>query len=258
MDGHDLGRRPTWSHLVADAAGIPLLTPSTAGTLGERARATAGFRDQFYGLVPFVADGHDEAPLVTTGLLDPGRCAWGERPTRYAGRNFARPVVDLGQAGDGAADLARWVTARRRPKVVLATQTAVLEAAVDDTGRWVPSVPVISVEPGEATSDEALWALGAVVGSPVASAWAAATYLGAGLGATSIKLSAAQVHHMPWPAGPLDEAARRLRAGDVDGAATATTAAYGLDADQRDEVLAWWRRRISATRPPRPARANGR
>ena len=65
------------------------------------------------------------------------------------------------------------------PKVLVATQTAVLEAAVDEQGTWIPSVPVVSVVPR--TADD-LWPVGAVLCSPVTSAWAAATYLGAGLG----------------------------------------------------------------------------
>ena len=31
------------------------------------------------------------------------------------------------------------------PKVVVATQTRVVEAAVDPTGEWIPSTPVVSV-----------------------------------------------------------------------------------------------------------------
>jgi hypothetical protein len=147
--------------------------------------------------------------------------------------------------------------------VLLATQTAVLEAAADPSGRWVPSVPVISVEPRDGDSVASIWAIAAVLASPMASAWAAATYLGAGLGPTAIKLSAAQVLTLPWPAGSVEEAAGRLQAGDVDGAAQAALASYGLAEGERDAVWAWWqqrrparrlgtRRRVSAIRP-RPA-----
>jgi hypothetical protein len=139
------------------------------------------------------------------------------------------------------------------PKVLLATQTAVLEAAVDEPGTWVPSVPVVSVEPG--TADD-LWPVGAVLCSPVTSAWAAAAYLGAGLGPATIKLSAAQTLTIPWPAGRLDDAAELLRAGDLDGAGVASTRAYGLPRAEAAEVLAWWRAGVSAARR-RSARASG-
>ena len=252
-DGTGLDRRPTWSHLLADAAGIPVVETRTDGVLADRATATAGFRDQFYGLIPFVRDGPDDAPLVTSGLLDPGRSAWGERPARFGGRRYLRPGVDLAALGVADARLAAWTEARRVPKVLLATQTAVLEAAVDEQGTWIPSVPVVSVEPR--TADD-LWPVGAVLCSPVTSAWAAATYLGAGLGPATIKLSAAQTLTIPWPAGPLDDAAELLRAGDLDGAGVASTRAYGLRGAAAAELLAWWRARVSAARR-RSARASG-
>ena len=216
--GGDLASRPTWSHLLADAAGIPIVAPATNGVVGDHATATAGFRDQFYGLRPHVTDGPTEAPLVTAGLIEPGRCAWGERPARFAGRQLLRPGVDLASLGRGDPKLARWVAARRVPKVLLATQTAVLEAAPDPAGTWVPSVPVISVEPRPGSRTD-VWTVAAVLGSPVASAWAASTYLGAGLGSTAIKLAASQVLTLPWPPGSLEDAAARLEDGDVDGAA---------------------------------------
>ena len=75
-------------HLVTYLA-ARLIAPIALGliVLGvlEIATATAGFRDQFYGLIPFVRDGPADAPLVTSGLLDPGRSAWGERPARFGG-----------------------------------------------------------------------------------------------------------------------------------------------------------------------------
>jgi hypothetical protein len=238
---------------LADAAGIPVVAALTDRELGDRASATAGFRDQFYGLIPFVRDGPADAPLVTSGLLDPGRLAWGERPARFGGRRYLRPGVDVAALGAADARLAAWIAARRVPKVLLATQTAVLEAAVDERGAWVPSVPVVSVEP-RAVDD--LWPIGAVLCSPVTSAWAAATYLGAGLGPATIKLSAAQTLTIPWPAGPLDDAAALLRAGDLDGAGVASTGAYGLRGAEAAAVLAWWRDRVSAARR-RSARASG-
>ena len=61
-------------------------------TLGERARLTANFRDQYYGLVPAVVEDGDGPPLVTSGLVDPGRCAWGRRDVTFAaGGSAARP-----------------------------------------------------------------------------------------------------------------------------------------------------------------------
>ncbi len=75
--------------------------------------------------------------------------------------------------------------------------------------------------------------------APVASAWAAATYLGAGLTATAIKLSAAQVLTLPLPPRPWDDAAAALATGDVDACARLMDVAYGTD------LYGWWRARLT-------------
>ena len=81
---------------MTDRLGVPRLPAlGTTGTLGDRVRLTANFRDQYYGLVPAVAEGGDGPALVTSGLVDPGRCHWGGRPVTFAKRRFHRPTVDL-------------------------------------------------------------------------------------------------------------------------------------------------------------------
>jgi hypothetical protein len=245
----DLRERSTWSHLVADVAGVPPVSVASSGRLGDVATAAADFRDQYYGLVPFVSDDVAGPPLVTAGLIDPGGCAWGQRPARFARRTFAAPRVDLARL-EAESDLGPWARSRLVPKVLLASQTRVLEAAVDEAGAWLPSVPVVSVVP-RAEGD--LWRVATALLSPVASAWAASTYLGAGLSAGAIKVSAAQVLDLPLPAGPLEEAADRLRCGDLDGAGVASCRAYSVD---DPALLAWWRagvaRALRAGRRPAP------
>src|SRR5690606_13105864 len=94
------------------------------GRLGDIARATAGFRDEFYGLVPLVrevggtAAGRTDAmaPLITSGAIDPGRLLWGERPSRISRRDLLRPAIAPAEIDEGSR-LARWVVARRVPKV---------------------------------------------------------------------------------------------------------------------------------------------
>ncbi|HEX9259293.1 MAG TPA: N-6 DNA methylase [Acidimicrobiales bacterium] len=226
---------PTWGPLAAPVIGVPEVKPETSGVLGDIAGATAGFRDQFYGLAPFVREGGAGAPLVTCGHIDVGRCRWGDRPVRFARHVHIEPVVDLDALGATGGRVARWVQDRLRPKVVLATQTRVLEAAADIDGRWVPSVPVVSIEPYD---PGAVWRVAAVLTSGVASAWAAATYAGAGLSGAAIKLSAAQVRTLPLPARPWDAGVAALRDGDVAACANAVDSAYGVD----DPTLrAWWR-----------------
>jgi hypothetical protein len=235
-DGRDLQQRPTWSHLVADVAGIPPV-PVGGRPLATMATATADFRDQYYGLVDHVTDDGDGVPLVTSGLIDAGRCAWGERPARFARRSFVAPRVPIESLPPA---LQAWAASRLVPKVLVATQTRVIEAAVDAAGAWLPSVPVITVAPRDGAD---LWRLGAVLCAPATTAWAAATYLGAALSAAAIKLSAAQVLTVPVPDRPWDDAAAALASGDVEHCARLMDAAYGTD------LFDWWSdRRVSRRR----------
>ena len=242
-------RDASWSPLVADLHDVPEVDPLVEGTLGDLARATAGFRAQYYGLVGHVREGPPDAdagdlppglaPLVTVGLVDVGRCAWGQRDARFGRRRWCRPVVDL--VGLRVADptVARWVDQLQVPKVVVATQTRVGEAAVDERGTWVPSVPSIAVV---APADR-LWAVAAVVCSPVASALAVQRTAGTALSARAVKLSAWQVLDLPCPADrrAWDAGADALRAGDLDRFADAMATAYGLG--DSHPVTAWWHTR---------------
>jgi hypothetical protein len=274
-----LARAGSWSPVVAAATGVPSVELGGRTRLGERARATAGFRDEYYALVPFVADltagepvrppaplpelpfGH--ARLVTAGLVDPGHVSWGRRATRFGGRRHGTPVVDVralrawAHGPDGDRRLAAWADARLRPKVVVATQTRVVEAAVDGTGSWWPSVPVISVvADGEDGDGLDPWLVAAALTAPPVSAWAAERTGGTALAAGALKLSARQVAEVPlpvdleaWTAGAreLRRSAAAAAAGDAEVAARSLleagrrlTAAHGLPEPVAREVLRWW------------------
>lgn len=281
-----------WGRLAAATFGIPdhplaVPTDPTAGSgrrarraVGDVAEVTADFRDQYYGLRPYVQDAPSEtrasggplrrssrwAPLVTTGLIEPAQCRWGEVSTRFARRRYDAPLVDLAalDAGPDRA-LARWAHTRRVPKLLVAAQGRVVEAVVDVEGGWLPSVPVLTVTPRSTGAGEAdLWRLLAVTLAPPVVATAATLYLGTGLSPQSVKVSARQLAALPlppndpaWAAGA--EAARtaqrastpaeRVRA--LDACATEMTKAYGLaPSGDGAAVLDWWRRR--AHRGPAP------
>ncbi len=231
-----------WGPLAAPAAGVPAvrITP-THGVLADLASCTADFRDQYYGLVPFVSDGGPGAPLVTSGLIDPAHCRWGETSTRFAKTRYDTPTVDL-DALHAEGSLAAWATARLVPKVLVATQGRVIEAVVDVDGAWLPSVPVLTVVP----APHLLWHVLAVLLAPPVTALAAARYLGTALAPTAIKLSAAQVARLPLPRDhdAWDDAAvlaRRAqetplhRAAILADLAATMCAAYGDVA-----ALSWW------------------
>jgi len=231
-------RGDTWSRLLVRDDEPPEIELSTAGRLGDIASATAGFRQQFYGLAPHAIDeaAADERRfprLVTCGVIDPGRCAWGERPLRFAGRKWLHPRIDIARIDEPS--LRRWVDDRLVPKVVLATQTKVLEVAVDPEGILLPSTPVIAVH----TDD--LYAAAAVLHAPPVSAWAASTYTGVALASDAIKLSARQALDIPLPADSAKwaDASEAFRAGEPLVAAELMTEAYGCD----PAVMRWWANR---------------
>lgn len=250
------GEPPTWSPLLARARGVPevRLDPS-AGTLADLATATAGFRQHHYALAAHVVehvDGLDR--IATTGLVDPGHLAWGERPARIGGRTWQRPAVDLvGVAADDPR-VASWFRARLQPKVLVAPQTRVVEAAVDAAGVHLPATPLVAVEPRSAATDapaapggadDVVWLVAAALSSPPATAWALALTAGTARSRAALKLSARQVLTLPLP---VDEprwrdAADALRAGGSPAdLAEDLTAAYGLDPE--DPVVAWYRTRL--------------
>jgi hypothetical protein len=227
--------------------------------LAVHARATADFRDEYYALVGRVREAADETTpplgatvgrLVTTGLVDPGRIAWGERGARFARARYAAPVVDLSAP---PAALAAWAARRGVPKVLLATQTRVLEPAVDDDGRYLPVPPLIVLEPLAA---ERLWHVAAALAAPPLSVLALREHAGGALSADAIKLAAREALQLPAPTDPAawDDAAGAFRlvtqAADVgewraalDRFAPIACAAYEITGAEQADVLDWWRAR---------------
>ena len=259
----------SWAPLLAAQRGVPSVELPATPTLASVASATAGFRRQYYGIRPFVrergaidVEGPDAEvmPLITAGAIDPARLLWAARPTRFAGRTWTAPVVDLAALRAIDPPLARWAEARRIPKVLVATQTAVVEPVVDPRGWWYPSVPVVSVEP----APERIWEVAAVVGSPVVSAWLATRLAGTALSADTIRVGAAHLLEVPLPldreawrdgARRWRDASEAARAGDgvaweraLRAYGDAMVAAYGItDAGLVD----WWETRRPPWRAPR-------
>jgi SAM-dependent methyltransferase len=224
-----------WGSLIADSFGMPSVPPlRTVGTLSEHALATANFRDQYYGLVGAVSDSGDGPPLITTGLIDVAECQWGKRQTRFAKRRFDAPRVDRGQL---APFMQRWADRCLVPKVLVATQTHVLEAVADEAGEWLPAVPVIRVVPDDHRD---VWAMAALLTSPVASALIAEQSVGSGLSATTVRVSQRTLGALPWPAGSLSDAVHALRNGDIESCGRAVDAAFGITATDDDELFSWW------------------
>ncbi|MCU1368184.1 MAG: hypothetical protein JWN39_3823 [Ilumatobacteraceae bacterium] len=229
-----------WGWLIADVHGVPEVPAvRSTSTIADHALVTANFRDQYYGLVGAVSDEGDGPPLITTGLIDAGACHWGSRPTRFAKQAFAAPRVDR----TGLAPfMQRWADRCLVPKVLVATQTRVLEAVVDEHGAWLPAVPVVRLVPHLDLEPVSVWEVAAVLTSPVASALIAGQSVGSGLSATTMRVSQRTLGALPWPAGPLALAVAALRSGDLIGCGRMVDAAYGVD---DVTLLRWWRDGLS-------------
>ncbi|MCU1399848.1 MAG: hypothetical protein JWN62_2957 [Acidimicrobiales bacterium] len=224
-----------WGWLIADAHGVPEVPAVVStSTIADHALVTANFRDQYYGLVGAVSDEGDGPPLITTGVIDAGACHWGKRPTRFAKQAFAAPRVDRTHL---APFMQRWADRCLVPKVLVATQTRVLEAVVDEHGSWLPAVPVIRLVPNSSLEPVSVWDVAAVLTSPVASALIAGQSVGSGLSAATMRVSQRTLGALPWPAGSLADAVAALRSGDLVGCGRLVDAAYGVE----DIALSsWW------------------
>jgi hypothetical protein len=243
-----------WAPLLAAGLGIPEVTLGTAsGRLSDIATCTADFRDQYYGLAGAVHEAADlptGVPLVTSGLVQPAWCRWGERPARFHKRRWQAPVVDV--AALRGTPLERWAGTRLVPKVLVGTQGPVVEAVADPGGGWLPSVPTITAT---APADRLWWVLAVLLAPPV-SAYAATRYAGTALSMRAIKLSARQVGALPLPGdrAAWGEGARLAELAQTDSGrraehllamGEAMCRGYGVGAG----VLDWWADRARLARP---------
>ena len=241
-----------WGRVVTDREGVPEVPSDLGGadTLGDRCRLNANFRDEYYGMVPAVGN-HDRGPkLITSGLIDPGRNWWGERPIRFAKQQFDRPRIDVSKLDD---KMRGWAAQRLVPKVLIANQTKILEAVADTRGEMLPGVPVVAAYPksmpGRASSDAAC-EIAAVLTSPIASAWAWHRSAGTGLSSDAIRVGPVVLGDLPWPAGPLDRAVAALRSGDVRSCGALVDAAYGVT--DRAALATWWETRLDRIEQRQP------
>ncbi|MCY4068072.1 MAG: N-6 DNA methylase [Acidimicrobiaceae bacterium] len=253
---------PTWGPLISDGFGVPTVRIKHGLCLGEVVEATADFRDQYYGLQPFVteAEGEDNghnpnggallAPLITVGLIDPLHSLWGKTPTRFAKRKWNSPTVDVASLRS-RSDLHKWVDRRLVPKLLVATQTPVLEVLPDEAGVLLPSVPVITVVPKTIS----LWHAAALLTAPPLTAWAAARYLGASLSTSALKLSASQIEDLPLPppSQAWDSAATHAQAAFESESAQersdhlhllAARMCEAFEIEDAAELIAWWSHRL--------------
>lgn len=254
----------TWAPLLARSQGVPVVSvqPSTI-RLADVATVTAGFRQHFYGIKDAVneavEDGdpsdHTAAVLMTSGSIDPFAPQWGQKPIKFAGNRWHRPWLYLDRIDD--PEVRRWFDGRLVPKLLVASQTPVIEVIADVEATMVPSVPVITVEPHD---PEMLWHLAAAVSAPTTCAQLVEESAGTGLSQSAIRVNARGLSEvlLPTAGQQWDDGARA--AADAQAAwlesdtqghtealrilGEAMTSAYG----GAEEVAAWWQSRRSGRR----------
>jgi len=250
---------------MADAAEMGRLI-HTIDTIGDVAAVTAGFRDEFYALAAAALVEGDDGwtgaieQLVTVGMIDVCRLDL-QTPRRLGGRRVTAPRLDAEALERDAPRVARWVQARRAPKVIVATQTKVIEAVADPDGTLIPVTPVLSVEPLPAPTSLGpidVWHLLAVLSAPSLAAMVARQHAGSGLSMGSFRVSAATLRSLPLPedrsawadGADIAAAVQQGRLDDSDGAAGAVLLrslgetmirAYG---SPDESLLDWWLERV--------------
>ncbi len=237
----------SWSTLLSGMSGVPDVAVD-GESLSSIANVTAGFRDQYYGLRgAIVEDPEGDHPLVTSGLIDPLRFRRGSTTCRFDRQTWQSPAVVIDRVDPA---IRGWVNDRLRPKVMVATQTRVVEVMVDDLGVAVPCTPVVVVEPHDPAM---VWHVAAALTSPVVSAMLVGSAAGSGLSADAIRVSASMLAGTALPPeGPRwDEAALAARAAqqsadageptDLVAVARLCDAAYGV---HDEELLSWWSARL--------------
>ena len=257
----------SWAPLLSAADGMPVLrriaaTPATPGRLGEVVRFSAGFRDEYYALLEFAIEADDGASagvdrllstvpddlaaLVSSGLIDPGVCWWGRRPMRFGKRRWQAPAVRRSALRESRTRSAAWAEALLVPKVLVASQTRVIEAAPDGAGVALPLTPVIAGVPSEIS----LAHLVAVLCSPVSTVAVAEAMAGSGMGKAGVRVSTTVLRNLSLPPrhDPWDEAAGLLEphlglGDDVPGATLRRVNELMVRAagiGDAGEVLAWF------------------
>ncbi|HCK74184.1 MAG: N-6 DNA methylase [Acidimicrobiales bacterium] len=186
-----------WSALLAGANDVPIIDLDKTYRVKDVAAVTADFRDAYYWLADRVVEGSSSDPrpkLATVGLIDPFLFMHGKITSRFAKQRFQYPVLEI--EGNPPEAFQRWLDSKTAPKLLVATQTRIVECFADAQGRLLPSTPLLSVVPADAG---VLWHLLAAIMSPPAAAWLIANAAGTGLSGETIRIRASLLSDLPLP-----------------------------------------------------------
>lgn len=242
----------SWGAILADALGVPILDAAIEKDLQREATVTADFRDAYYWLSERVEENGFQThrkkigKLATVGLVDPLTFNHGKKEVRFAKKKYSEPVVVAEH--NPPNDFSEWLKRRRVPKILVATQTKVIECVVDEIGDLIPSTPLIIIQP---VNPNNIWHLASALSSPVGAAWAASEAAGTGLGANTVRLRASQLNLFPLPATSpeWDRAADLAQSIQTQGGSEKTFRDFGLVINsaygiEDDDLLQWWINRL--------------
>ncbi len=230
-----------WSEIAAEIHGVPAVHVDGPRRVGDIATAVSGFRDEFYAVAANVREGADDEPgafrVVTSGAIDPLTLRWGGVPARVGGTSWARPVVDRSLLAGAGGKIARWAARQDGPKVLVASQTRVIEAAADPDGTMLGLTPTVALRTEDART---ALLMAAALSAPSLSALAARRCAGSGRSRAALRISAAELAALPLPAD-LERLAPALAA-HQSGAGWKTVGAladraFGIE---RPDVVEWW------------------
>ncbi|MBD2091435.1 N-6 DNA methylase [Microcoleus sp. FACHB-1515] len=146
-----------------------------------------------YLLQPFITEAQAEAELrlINSGTIDRYRIRWGEKPLRYLGKTFDRPVIRL--------PIDPCLHKRRiqacQPKLIVAGMTRQLEAAIDLEGNLWPGKSTCVIR-SEAIDLRYLLGL---LNSQVVDAYFKLLFSGNQLQGGYLRVGSAQLRSLPLP-----------------------------------------------------------
>jgi hypothetical protein len=135
-----------WSSFVSILTGQPQTDAHAENTIAISDMFTvvgSMTTAEAYMLKEFIVEGGCGPKLVTTGLIDPFNCKWGEEPCRYLGVTYDAPRIDI--ARQLPPPLGKRVQESLRPKLLVAGLSNRIEACFDRQGELCGVVSTFSI-----------------------------------------------------------------------------------------------------------------
>lgn len=131
-----------WAPLIDESPTPPRARKRVADRFEVFASMTTGMA---YDLLAAVTDEpvKDGLRLVTTGLIDPGVCYWGQRVCRYLKQRFEHPSIN--HLVELPAYLASRLEKVRRPKILVAGLSTRVEAFLDEKGIYCGAISTYTI-----------------------------------------------------------------------------------------------------------------